>query len=228
MKKNKTLIYVLITIVVGYVAGAVIGIPGVDPTVVNGDMNSAGVVNPYGQLITAPEYMCFNKEYRKDEEAIRRTEASLNIIYSQLAQFSSIYRFAAMAAKDNAEMAVAMDSLNIVAAENSEAYAACAEALDAVHKMQAGKKVDLKKAYAAAEQAYNVINRQIAGGKEYVSSADKFIKKTDLDANVIIASARDMLANLCAVDAALAQNDSEIDYWSNTSNLLDDVCLAQK
>ena len=215
--------------VIGYVAGAVIGIPGVDPTVVNGDMNGVTAVNPYNDLLVSPENMCFkNRKLSKDPEAIHRTETTLNIIYSQIAEFNSLYRFASLAAKDNEHMSTAMDSLTSAAVDNGDAFSACADALEALHNLQAGKKVNLKEASVAATKAYNAINRQIAGGKTYVETADAFVSKGNLSENMIIATARDMLANLCAVDATLAQNDAEIDYWGNTSNLLPEVNLAQK
>ena len=79
-----------------------------------------------------------------------------------------------------------------------------------------------------AKIAYAAIESQIAGGKAFVASVDRFITPDNLLDNIMVATTRDMVASHCSVNATLAQNDAEIDYWSSMSVLAPEVNMASK
>lgn len=227
MKKN-VLIYCLVTLAIGYALGAFFGYPCVDNDKLKGDVNALTAYNTYNEIITSPDYMCFQKKYAQDKEAQARTVASLRIMYSRIAEFNSLYRMACMSTVDNEKLQNGLALLTDVVLHNSESFDAAAEALKAAQDMQEGKKVDMKKALQNAKIAYAAIESQIVGGKAFVASVDSFITPQNLQNNIMAATARDMVANHCSVNASLAQNDAEIDYWSNMSILAPEVNMASK
>ena len=228
MRKN-TLLYCLVTLAIGYALGAFLGLPcGINSSAISGDVNGLSACNPYNEIITSPDYMCFQKRYVHDKDAQERTIASLRIMYSRIAEFNSLYRMVSMSTADNDNVQNGLASLTDVALHNSESFDAAAQALQAALDLQNGAKVDLKKALRNAQIAYNAIESQIAGGKAFVASVDSFITKDNLLDNIMVATTRDMVASHCSVNATLAQNDAEIDYWSNMTVLAPEVNMASK
>ena len=227
MKKN-VYAYCLLTLAIGYALGAFLGLPCADSEKLSGDVNALPAYSANREIITSPDYMCFQKKYARDKEAQARTVASLRVMYSRIAEFSSLYRMACMSTVDNDKLQNGLASLTDVVLHNSESFDAAAYALKAAQEMQEGKKVDMKKALRNAKVAYAAIESQIAAGKAFVASVDSFITPQNLQDNNMAATARDMVASHCSVNASLAQNDDEIDYWSNMSILAPEVNMASK
>lgn len=222
--KNKSLTYAVLALVVGYILGSIVGIPGIDKNQTCGDVNT---VNTYNEILTSPDYMAFQKEYCSDSEVQARTRTTLMIINSRITEFNAAALMAESIANGNAAMAEAVKAIKATSKQNSEAAIALKEAFVALDNLENGQKVNLKKALAQAQKAYDVLDIQTKAAKAFVQAADANIDHVTTE-NAILASIRDLLAGHSAVNATLVQNDAEIDYWQNINSLVHKTDVAQK
>lgn len=224
MKKYTTTILIaVVALAAGYFAGAKFGMGDANAAQTSGDIN---VVNKYQQIISEPDYMAFNEEFANDTAAIKRTIDALEIIDKRISEFGTLghlmntVTFTEKDMKDAAKKFIEADKQCL---ENRKEASL---ALAAARKMQSGEKVDLKKAEEQANTAYNTLDKQLKAGKEFVEKADIFLKDKKVEAHIMLATLRDMVASHCAVNASLTQNEREQDYWMNLSELLVDEQMA--
>lgn len=224
MKKNTSLIIVaVVALAAGYLLGAQIG--SGDSSQTKGDINA---VNTYHELLTAPEYMAFQKDLSDNEEAIARTITTLQIVKQRIADFGTLAGLMNTMAANEPEVAPHVAQFLKSEKNGRQALEKAVEALQAAEQLKAGEKVDLKKALKNAEAALACIDMQLSAGKDYVQAIDAYIGDKDVNEHIVSATLRDLVASHCAVNATLLQDDAEMDYWSNMEGLVksDDMAFG--
>lgn len=223
MKKNvSSIIGCIICLVVGYVAGAYLGLPFVEKNATSGDVNT---YNAYQQMLIQPEYMSFNESMKGNEEAQDRTIESLKIMEGRLKAFATLAQFVEQTTSNNAELAKSVEYIKKTAANGMKVLPDLQEALKAAQDLKAGNKVDAAKALKIAKKAFAIVDNQMNSGKDFVNAVDALVDKNP-NAAVTVATARNLIADHCSVNASLCQNDQAIDFWYNTSELLPQSDMA--
>lgn len=222
MKKNTTLIIVaVVALAVGYLLGANVG--SGDSSQTKGDINA---VNTYKQLLTAPEYMAFNKSMADNQDAVNHTVSTLQIVERRIADFVTIAGMMNSITVADPEISPSVAEFQKAEEEGKRAMAQAEAALQAALQLKAGQKVDMKKALKNAEAAMAYLDTQLAMGKQFVEASDAFLKDKDIKEHIMTATIRDLVVSHCAVNAALIQKDSDIDYWSNVNGIVKSEDMA--
>lgn len=217
MKKNTSLIIVaVVALAIGYLLGSNIGTGNNSQT--KGDINA---LNTYNQLLISPEYMCFNKDMVNNQESIDKTIRTLQIVVQRIVDYRTLADMMDMMGSSDDTMAQYVEQF-VKNEENSKAILTKAQqALQVAQRMKMGEKADTKKALKDAEAAFEYLTTQIQNGKQFIEDVDKQLKGKDVKEYIVIASVRDLVASHCAVNASLTQDEREIDYWCNLSELVE-------
>lgn len=224
MKKNGTLIIVgVVALALGYVLGSYVG--NADSSQTKGDINA---INSYHQLLTAPEYMSFNKSMTDNEEAVERTISTLQIVEQRIMDFHTLTGLMQTMSANEPEVAPYVEQLLKSDKEGEKALKKAASALEAAQQLKSGEKVDAKKALKNAEAAMAALDTQMSVSKKYVEAVDNYLQGKDIQEHILTATLRDLIVSHCIVNATLVQNDSETDYWSNMKGLVksDDMAFT--
>lgn len=222
MKKNTSLVIVaVVALAAGYLLGANLGAGDSNQT--KGDINA---VNTYNQLLTAPDYMAFNKELSDNEDAISQTISTLQIVERRIADFGTLASMMNSMSANEPDIANEVEKFIKTEKGGQRAMNQAVDALQAAMQLKAGEKVDLKKALKNAEAAFAYLDTQLEIGKEYVKAVDDYLKDKNIQEHIITATIRDLVVSHCAVNATLTQNDSEVDFWSNMNGLVKNEDMA--
>lgn len=222
MKKNGTLIIVaVVALAAGYLLGCYTG--NADSCQTKGDINA---INNYHQLLTTPEYMAFNKSMSGNEEAMERTISTLQIVKQRITDFQTITTLMNTMSANEPEVAPFVEQFLKSEKEGLKALQHANQALEAAQQLNAGEKVDTKKAMKNAEAALAYLNTQMSISKQYVQAVDKYLQGKNIQEHILTATIRDLVVSHCIVNATLVQNDSETDYWSNINGLVQSEDMA--
>lgn len=71
-----------------------------------------------------------------------------------------------------------------------------------------------------------MLDKQLKASHALVDAIDKYLAGKDVNENLYLVLTRDMLVEFCKTNAVLCQNDSEMDYWYNTTDILSEDAFA--
>lgn len=229
MKKAKSLIFIFVAIVIGYVAGTFIGVPEIDGGLVKGDISKA---SKYTRSLVSPQATAFQNKVLNSEEEYNKASEALNVISSRVNEFNELVNIAIDASEGKDELATSVETLKKVQSLSENAKVAGQKAVDAFESLSDSNKKEAASNYEKASQslalAYLMLDRQVTVGKEYVTAVDSYFKANkNVNSEVKLAIARDLWADYCAGSAVLNQNDLEVAYWQSKGSLVDEKTIAE-
>lgn len=218
--KTKLWLSVLIALLVGYVLGAVLGVP---PT--SSELGSGNVakVSKFQKNTVNPELNAWQERLLADSTELGRTASSLLVLTSRMGEFDQLAGMSLSAADGISELEGAVSSLKAAAQMAANAKKAGQTAMESFDALISGTKTDAP-AYDKAQNdmtlAFLMLERQVNSGKLFVEQTDAYLAKAGKKGNEALAAVRDLWQDYCALDAVMNSNNSDVEYWSKTEKAL--------
>lgn len=149
---------------------------------------------------------------------------SLNNVANQINYFNQI---AAMAETlPEVELNPAINKV-IALSQNQLIHREFAKAIKRVQRAHKHGK-EVKKDVISKKTMY-VLDLQYMACDNLVKSIDQYLADKNINEHLAAAITRDKIVEYCKSNAILSQNDAQIDYWYNTTNIFtnDELALAQ-
>lgn len=220
LMKTKLWLSVLIALLVGYVLGAVLGVP---PT--SSELGSGNVakVSKFQKNTVNPELNAWQERLLADSTELGRTASSLLVLTSRMGEFDQLAGMSLSAADGISELEGAVSSLKAAAQMAANAKKAGQTAMESFDALISGTKTDAP-AYDKAQNdmtlAFLMLERQVNSGKLFVEQTDAYLAKAGKKGNEALAAVRDLWQDYCALDAVMNSNNSDVEYWSKTEKAL--------
>lgn len=212
MKKNRSIIAgVIVSLVIGYFMGGMLGIPGVDSQLLNGDISKVGKsVKPVSE-----EAMVFQQRMQNDSTFRKETLATLSMIDSRVQQFRDLTDSTAIVAKGIKDLDETVAKISQMQEFAKKAQQQADEALSVLTAMSKGEKnvaADYEQLAQNTFIAYTLIDRQKEAARLFVDNVDTYLFNSSK--NEALAKVRNEWVAFCGDGAILNDNNDDLVYWN--------------
>ena len=205
MKKGNVILIVVIALVLGYVAGAFIGLPDSDSSMLTGDIGKASA---YKKAVSA-DAKVFEEQIANDTIFRQETEASLQFVQARAEGMLAAAKISREAIKDINELQAYSQVLSDIEEFAGNAIANAKEALDKLALIAEGKSDGgYEDAANKAIVSFTMSDNCNAVVRQYVMAVDEYLKGKTLEDNKQLAFSRDQWLAYDITTSILNNDDS--------------------
>ncbi len=213
MKKITIIIVSITLLVVGYLAGSFIGMPGVDKESTLGDI---GKMNRHKQQVVSQEMELLANKLSSDKEFCNSTITSLSMISSRITEFKTYSDMSVEACGDNPALQEIKSKMESLSKFSTNAATRSNDALQAILRILDGdKSANIEELTNNALLSYMLMEKGIEVAKTYVETIDNYLENNKVEDNKYLAYTRDQWAIFSTIDAAINGNKDLMSYWNN-------------
>jgi len=219
--KAKITVISITALVAGYVAGSIFGLPQVSHGMGSGDISK---VSKYYKTSANSSVSAYQEKLLNDAEALQEACISMEVLTSRMNDFSALVDRSIQVAEGKEEFKNDVNALKSVKNLSDNAVETGKIASVSFQSLLNGETNDLSADYEQVAQnlavAYLMVDRQVSLGKQFVSTADLYLRRNSIEDNYDLALLRDLWADYCAGSAYLNNNNDEMAYWNKKECLL--------
>jgi len=212
-------------LVIGYVGGGLLGLPPTTEYISKGDITK---VSKFHKNSVENSGSAYQQKLLNNATALSEATEATQILSDKLSQFSELVDLSMSVAGEIPELNKEVAALESVYGLSENAMYAGKVASASFEKLQSGNDnelaIDVEQASQNLTLAYLFIDHQVGLGKDFVTAADKYLKKNKN--NEDLAMVRDLWAIFCAENAVIDGNDAELAYWGKQELVSSDLVSA--
>lgn len=218
--KTSALFLLIGAFVIGFCAGAFIGLPGTGDNLASGDVSK---VNSFRKSTASSTTSTLEQKLKSDTLAFNNESATVELISTRMSEFANLVDCAIKAAGDKEELSEEVNALKNVRELSENALQTAKVASASLESLSTGEKNDLAMDYDQASKnllmAFLLVDRQVQLGKQFVVAVDKYLEGKSADDAPELVRVRDLWANYCGESAWLNGDKQEVAYWENKSTI---------
>lgn len=199
--KTKSVLAIMASLAVGYLAGAVFGVPSVGENSGNGNVARLSRKN-IPAVSVSPELSEYQEKLMSDSLEMMRESARLQLLTSRMMEFSSLVNLAITSASGIFELEESVNGLISLRQMSDNVAKAGMDAIECFNDFSQGLKTgnasNFEQASGNLVSASQVVARETETGMEFVLAVDNFMTGRDTRDFSKLVFARDMWAAYCS------------------------------
>lgn len=213
MKKSKTLVTIVVTLVAGYLVGVFFGMPGVDSPLLSGDI---GKVSKYSKQV-AEDAKAFQERLENDPEFCEATIGAVSVMDARINKFKDLTDSTQIVASNIPELKecmAEMAELNEFAVGAKFQADSTLASLAALLDGKKGAAYQYEQMAQNAVIAYMMLDKQDDVVRDFVSQIDRYVANKSADEVKDLVNLRNKWVVFSATSAAINDSKSDFAYWS--------------
>lgn len=217
-KKSTIVIISILTLVVGYVLGGIIGIPPTNLDRIPGDI---GKVNKHKSDVVNENEALLEQKLRTDSTFMAQTTYTLAFISARIGEFKENAALTSEVVADYPQVQQYQQSMSDLAAVAANAEVSAASALEALTKISLGQEGGSYEEFSNnAILSYLLLEKGLTTATNFINDVDAFLKGKKIEDYQSLAFVRDIWVNYNLVTAVLNEDNALVNYWNKAGHKL--------
>lgn len=213
-KKTKTVLIAIAILLVGYLAGALIGWPNPNTDILSGDI---GKVNRHKSDVVSSKMSLLEERLLTDSVFFGQTTSTLIYLAARTAEFEEYAAYTEKVVPSYSALSQYKEPMQKIVSFAKNANAASNNALVMLNQIKEEETTgsDIENAINNAFLSFMMVQKQSKVSEDFVSSADDFLKGKDASSYEDLLLARHLWASFNLVEAIQEGEKTLISLWSD-------------